>query len=148
MAVVKQLLFADFIPGRPHFMWMEGATQDLSTLGPRAPAYRWTASETCRSWRMTGILEGGCQAVLALLVLVVPGLRCFSCIRQVCSSRSLAVFVSLLVCCGPAWVEALYNSDKHFVILIITGIIILIINGGWPLGQSEPPVGWRDSIRA
>ena len=39
--MVKQLLLADSIPGRPrpvgrpHFTWMDGAMQDLSTLGPR-----------------------------------------------------------------------------------------------------------------
>jgi len=39
--MVKQLLFADSIPGcprpvgRPHYTWMDGAMHDLTTLGPR-----------------------------------------------------------------------------------------------------------------
>ena len=39
--MANQLLYADSIPGsprpvgRPHYMWMDGAMQDLSTLGPR-----------------------------------------------------------------------------------------------------------------
>ena len=39
--IVNQLLHADYIPGRPrpvgrpHYMWMDGAMQDLNTLGPR-----------------------------------------------------------------------------------------------------------------
>ena len=39
--IVKQLLHADNIPGRPrpvgrpHYPWMDGAMQDLNALGPR-----------------------------------------------------------------------------------------------------------------
>ena len=41
MVMVKQLLFADSIPGRPrpvgrpHYTWMDVAMQDLRPLGPR-----------------------------------------------------------------------------------------------------------------
>ena len=72
--MIKQLLLADSIPGRPwhvsrpHYMWMDGAMQDLSTLGPRLQL------DLLRAWPNLaagpGFLEGGCQPVLALPVLL------------------------------------------------------------------------------
>ena len=72
-AVVNQLLFADSILGRPrlvgHLLYtlMDGAMQDLSTLP--ATGYSWTTSETGRS-AGPGFVEGGCQPVLALPLLL------------------------------------------------------------------------------
>ena len=68
--IVNQLLHADYIPGRPrpvgrpHYTWMDGAMQDLNTLGP---GYRWTSSETGRSWRSTGSCGGGLPAGASLV---------------------------------------------------------------------------------
>ena len=63
--MVKQLLFADSIPGpvgRPLCTWMAGAMQDLNTLGPYYYSYSWTSSKTGRSWHMTRICGGGSPA--------------------------------------------------------------------------------------
>ena len=73
-------------PGCPHYTWMDGAMQDLSTLGPRLQL------DLLRSWRWTGNCGGGCQPVLALLVLIDTGLLSFSFSHQGFSSSSLSVF--------------------------------------------------------
>ena len=81
--IVNQLLHADSIPGRPrpvgrpHYTWMDGAMQDLNTLGPRLH----TAGPPPRlaeAGAGPGAVEGGCQPVLALSVLIDSSLLSFS----------------------------------------------------------------------
>ena len=63
--IVNQLLHADNIPGRPrpvgrpHYTWMDGA---MKTSTPQGPGYRWTSSETGRSWRWIESCGGGLPA--------------------------------------------------------------------------------------
>ena len=68
--LVKQLLFADSIlghprpVGRPHYTWMDGAMQDLSTL--LGPGYSWISSKTGRIWCISWICKGGLSASASL----------------------------------------------------------------------------------
>ena len=69
--IVNQVLHADSIPGcprpvgRPHYPWMDGALQDLNTLGARAPATDGPPPRLAEAGVGPRVVEGGCQPVLA-----------------------------------------------------------------------------------
>ena len=118
ITMVKHLLFADSIPGRPlpvgcpHYTWMYGAIQNLSTLGPRLQG------DLLRDSRST--LFSWPQPQPRLNLFCLPGLET----SIISSSSTIATLIHPTVFSCILILLLFYLCAMLYIILIL---IILII---------------------